>query len=113
MKSPKIDKDYYNKNYTEEKEKRFNITNLEDLTGVNGLAVGTSLSLTGVGSTAGVPIASSSAFKVFGAGLTSNQLYSILKKRFTNLKSWLNLITILCEKTLFISLKDKKTDERK
>ena len=46
---------------------------LEILTSVNGLAVGTSLSLTGVGSKAGNPIASSFAFKTIGAGLVSKE----------------------------------------
>ena len=61
--------DYYDKKRTKINKKKFYMLILGILTGVSGLDVGTPLSLTGVGSTVGVPTAHSSAFIASAAGV--------------------------------------------
>ena len=45
--------------------------------------------------------------------LITNEYISKLKIRYTNLRDWNNVITLLYEKTLKQSMKDKKNIEKK
>ena len=88
--------------------KKFYITVLESLTGVCGLSVGTFVSAARVGSTVGVPIVSRSASIASVAGLISNEQCSKPELRYPKLKDWINVITILYDKTLNVSMVDQK-----
>ena len=76
------------------------------------LAFDTSLSLTGVGSTAGVPISSCSAHIASVEGLISKESSSKLNIIYTQPKDSISVVTILYEKTLYKSMIDKRIDER-
>ena len=60
----------------------------------------------------GKPIASCSALLTSIAILITNEYISKLKIRYTKLRDWIILITLLYEKTLKQSMIDKKTDEK-
>ena len=73
LKSLKNGKGCYHGKYSKiNKRKKYNPIS-EILTGVSRLAFGTSLSLTGVGSTINVPVASCSVFLASEAGLISDE----------------------------------------
>ena len=112
LKSLKVDNNYYKKKYKSLNKKKVYVSVLEILMGVSGLAVGSSLSVTGVGATIGVPIASASAFLTSVAVLITNEYIAKLKMRYTKLRDWINMITLLYEKTLKTSMIDKKIDEK-
>ena len=59
LKSLKIDSEYYKKKYKSLNKKKIYITILEILTGIAGVSTGSALSITGVGTAIGIPIASS------------------------------------------------------
>ena len=61
---------------------------------------------------AGNNISSSAALLNSIAILITNEYISKLKKRYTNLRDCVNVITLLHEKTLKQSMIDKKTDEK-
>ena len=61
---------------------------------------------------AGVIISSTTAFLNCFAILLSNEYISKLKTRYTKLGDWINVISLLNEKTLNQSLIDKKIDEK-
>ena len=82
------------------------ITILEILTGIAGVSTGSALSITGVGTVDGIPIASCTAFMASIATLITNEYFSKLKIRYTKLRDHINMITLLYEKTL------RKIDER-
>ena len=44
--------------------------------------------------------------------LITNEYISKLKIRYTKLRVWISVITLLCEKTLKSSMVDKKSDEK-
>ena len=110
LKSLKIDSDYYKKKYKSLNKKKIYITILEILTGVAGVSTGSALSITGVGTAIGIPIASSTAFLASMATLITNEYFSKLKIRYTKLRDHINMITLLYEKTLNKSMIDKKID---
>ena len=110
LKSLNVDSDYYKKKYKSLNKKKIYISILEILTGIVGLSAGSTLSLTGVGASIGVPIAASSSFLVSIATLITNEYFSKLKIRYTNLRDHINMITLLYEKTLNKSMIDKKID---
>ena len=110
LKSLKIDSEYYRKKYKFLNKKKIYITILEILTGIAGVSTGSTLSITGVGTARGIPIASSTAFMVSIATLITNEYFSKLKIRYTKLRDHINMITLLYEKTLEKSMKDKKLD---
>ena len=56
----------------------------------------------------GVKLTSSTALLTGIASLITNELISKLKIRFTKLRDWIIVITLLCEKNLKQSLIDKK-----
>ena len=61
---------------------------------------------------AGIIISSSTALLTSIAILITNEYISKLKIRFTKLRDWINLITLLYEKTLKESMIDKKIDQK-
>ena len=61
---------------------------------------------------AGIIISSSTALLTSIAILITNEYISKLKVRNTKLRDWINVITLLYEKTLKQSMVDKKTDEK-
>ena len=58
----------------------------------------------------GIIILSSTALVTSIAILITNEYISKLKIRYTNLRDWINIITLLYEKTLKQSMIDKKID---
>ena len=60
----------------------------------------------------GIVISSSTALLTSIAILITNEYISKLKIRYTKLKDWINVITLLYEKTLKQSMIDKKIDEK-
>ena len=58
-------------------------------------------------------ISSSTALLTSIAILITNEYISKLKIRYTKLRDWINVITLLYGKTLKTSMVDKKTDEKK
>ena len=60
----------------------------------------------------GIIASSSTAFLPSIAILITNEYISKLKIRYTKLRDWINVITLLYEKTLKQSMIDKKIDEK-
>ena len=60
----------------------------------------------------GIVISSSTALLTSTAILITNEYISNLKIRYTKLRDWINVITLLSEKTLKESMIDKKIDEK-
>ena len=110
LKSLKIDSEYYKKKYKSLNKKKIYITILEILTGIAGVSTGSALSITGVGTVVGIPIASSTAFMVSIATLITNEYFSKMKIRYTKLRDHINMITLRYERTLNKSMIDKKID---
>ena len=61
---------------------------------------------------AGIFISSSTALLTSIAILITNEYISKLKIRYTKLRDWINVITLLYEKTLKQSMVDRKIDEK-
>ena len=61
---------------------------------------------------AGIIISSSTALLTSIAILITNEYISKFKIRYTKLRDWINVITLLYEKTLKESMIDNKTDEK-
>ena len=61
---------------------------------------------------AGIIISSSTALLTSIAILITNEYTSKLKIRYTKLRDWINVITLLYEKTLKESMIDKKINEK-
>ena len=61
----------------------------------------------------GIVLTSITALFTSIAILITNEYISKLKIRYTNLRNWINVYTLLHEKTLKQSLIDKKLDEKK
>ena len=80
---------------------------------MRGLAVGSSLSITGAQASIGAPIGSCISFVSCVATLITNEYFSELKMRLTKLKDWINMITLLYEKTLDKATIDKKLIKKK
>ena len=59
-----------------------------------------------------IVISSSTALLTSIAILITNEYISKLKIRYTKIKDWINVITLLYEKTLEESMVDKKIDEK-
>ena len=61
---------------------------------------------------AGIIISSSTALLTSIAILITNEVISKSKIRYTKLRDWVKVINLLYEKTLKISMVDKKIDEK-
>ena len=98
LKSLKIDNEYYKKKYKSLNKKMILLIITEILIG-SGSAIGSStLGLINPG--AGVIISSSTALLTSIAIFITNEYISKLKKRYTKLRDWIIVITLLYEKTL-------------
>ena len=60
----------------------------------------------------GIVFSSSTALLNSFAILVTNEYFSKLKIRYTKLRDWINVITLLYEKTLKTSMIDKKIDDK-
>ena len=111
LKSLKSDNEYYKKKYKSLNKKKILLIITEILVG-SGSAIGSSaMSLINPG--AGIIISSSTALLTSIAILITNEYTSKLKIRYTKLRDWTNVITLLYEKTLKESMIDKKIDQKK
>ena len=110
LKSLKNDNEYYKKKYKSLNKKKVLLIITEILVG-SGSAIGSSaMSLINPG--AGIIISSSTALLTSIAILITNEYISKLKIRYTKLRDWINVITLLYEKTLKESMIDKKIDQK-
>ena len=110
LKSLKNDNEYYEKKYKSLNKKKIIIIITEILIG-SGSAIGSSaMSLINPG--AGIIISSSTALLTSIAILITNEYILKLKIRYTKLRDWINVITLLYEKTLKESMIHKKIDEK-
>ena len=110
LKSLKVDNEYYKKKYKNLNKKKVLLIITEILVGA-GSAVGSS-SMALINPGAGIVISSSTALLTSIAILITNEYISKLKIRYTKLRDWINVITLLYEKTLKKSMVDKKIDEK-
>ena len=110
LKSLKSDNEYYKKKYNSLNKKKVLLIITEILVGA-GSAVGSS-SMALINPGAGIVISSSTALLTSIAILITNEYISKLKIRYTKLRDWINVITLLYEKTLKQSMIDKKIDEK-
>ena len=110
LKSLKSDNESYKKKYKSLKKKKVLLNITEILVGA-GCAVGSS-SMALINPGAGIIISSSTALLTSVAILITNEYTSKLKIRFTKLQDWINVITLLYEKTLKKSTIDKKYNEK-
>ena len=110
LKSLKSDNQYYTKKYKSLNRKKVLLIITEILVG-SGSAIGSS-AMSMINPGAGIVISSSAALLTSIAILITNEYISKLKIRYTKLRDWINVITLLYEKTLKESMIDKKIDEK-
>ena len=83
----------------------------EILLGSLGLDVGSGLTVSGL-APVGIIFASSISFLSSIGTLITNQFFSRFKIRYIKLRDWINVYTLLYERTLKQSMIDKKIDEK-
>ena len=110
LKSLKNDNEYYKKKYKSLNKKKVLLIITEILVGSGGAIGSSAMSLINPG--AGIIISSSTALLTSIAILITNEYISKLKIRYTKIKDWINVITLLYEKTLKESIIDKKIDQK-
>ena len=110
LKSLKSDNQYYTKKYKSLNRKKVLLIITEILVG-SGSTISSS-AMTMINPGAGIVISSSAALLTSIAILITNEYISKLKIRYTKLRDWINVITLLYEKTLKESMIDKKIDEK-
>ena len=110
LKSLKSDNEYYKKKYKSLNKKKVLLIITEILIGAGSAVSSSSMALINPG--AGIVISSSTALLTSIAILITNEYISKLKIRYTKLRDWINVITLLYEKTLKQSMVDKKIDEK-
>ena len=110
LKSLKNDKLYYDKKYKSLNKKKTLLIISEILIG-GGSAISSS-AMTMINPGAGIIISSSTVFLTSIAILITNEYISKLKIRYTKIKDWINVTTLLYEKTLKESMIDKKFDSK-
>ena len=110
LKSLKVDNEYYKKKYKKLKKKKVLLLITEMLIGSASAVGSSSMALINPG--AGIIISSSTALLTSIAILITNEYISKLKIRYTKLRDWINVITLLYEKTLKKTMIDKIIDER-
>ena len=111
LKSLKADNEYYKKKYKNLNKKKVLLIIIEVLIG-SGSAIGSS-AMSMINPGAGIIISSSTALLTSIAILITNEYISKLKIRYTKLRDWINVITLLYEKTLKETMIDKKINEKK
>ena len=110
LKSLKSDDESYKKKYKSLKKKKILLIITEILIG-SGSARGTS-TMSLINPSIGVVLTISSALLTSIVILITNENISKLKKRYTKLRDWNIVITLLYEKTLKESMIDKKINEK-
>ena len=110
LKSLKSDNESYKKKYKSLNKKKVLLIITEILIGSGSAITSSTFSL--INPSIGIPIASCSALLTSIAILITNEYISKLKIRYTKLRDWINVITLLYEKTLKQSMVDKKIDEK-
>ena len=110
LKSLKVDNDYYKKKYKNLNKKKVLLIITEVLVG-SGSTISSS-AMTMINPGAVILISSSAALLTSIAILITNEYISKLKFRYTKLRDWINVITLLYEKNLKESMIDKKIDEK-
>ena len=110
LKSLKADNELIKKKYKSLNKKKILIIITEILVG-SGSAIGTS-TMGLIDPSVGIVISSSTALLTSIAILITNEYISKLKIRYTKLRDWINVITLLYEKTLKETMIDKKIDEK-
>ena len=104
LKSLKSDNQYYTKKYKSLNKKKILLIITEILVG-SGSAIGSS-AMSMINPGAGIIISSSTALLTSIAILITNEYISKLKIRYTKLRDWINVITLLYETTLKESMID-------
>ena len=97
LKSLKIDNEYYKRKYKSLNKKKIILIITEILIG-SGSAIGTS-TMSLVNPSIGIVLTSSTALLTSIAILITNEYISKLKVRYTKLRDWINVISLLYEKT--------------
>ena len=110
LKSLKSDSESYKKKYKSLNKKKVLLIITEVLIGSGSAITSSTFSL--INPSIGSPIASGSALLTSIAILITNEYSSKLKIRYTKLRDWINVITLLYEKTLKESMVDKKIDQK-
>ena len=110
MKSLKADNESLKKKYKSLNKKKVLLIITEFLIGSGSAITSSTFSL--INPSIGIPIASCSALLTSIAILFTNEYISKLKIRYTKLRDWINVITLLYEKILKQSMIDKKIDEK-
>ena len=110
LKSLKIDNEDYKKKDKNLNKKKILLIVTEILIG-GASAISTS-TMGLINPSVGIIASSSTAFLTSIAILITNEYISKLKIRYTKLRDWINVITLLYEKTLKESMIDKKINEK-
>ena len=110
LKSFKSDNESYKKKYKSLNKKKVLLIITEILIGSGSAIASSTFSL--INPSIGIPIASCSALLTSIAILITNEYISKMKIRYTKLRDWINVITLLYEKTLKESMIDKKIDQK-
>ena len=110
LKRPKIDNDYYKKKYKSLNKKKVLLIVTEIMSGSASTISSSTMGLINPG--AGIIISRSTALLTSIDILITNEIMSKLKIRYTKLPDWVNVITLLCDKTLKTSMIDKRIDEK-
>ena len=110
LKSLKNDNESIQKKYKSLNKKKILLIITKILIG-SGSAIDTS-TMGLINPSVGIVISSSTALLTSIAILITNEYISKLKIRYTKLRDWINVITLLYEKTLKESMIDKKIDEK-
>ena len=110
LKSLKSDNESYKKKYKSLNRKKILLIITEILMDASSAVGSSSMALINPG--AGIIVSSSTALLTSIAILITNEYFSKLKIRYTKLRDWINVITLLYEKTLKQSMIDKKIDEK-
>ena len=110
LKSLKNDNEYYKKKYKSLNKKKTLLIITEILFGSGSAISSSAMSIISPGPA--IIISSSAALLTSIAILITNEYISKLKIRYTKLRDWINVITLLYEKTLKESTIDKKIDQK-
>ena len=110
LKCLKNDNEYYKKKYKNLNKKKILLIITEILVGASSAVGSSSMALINPG--AGIIISSSTALLTSIAILITNEYISKLGVRYTKLRDWINVITLLYEKTLEESMIDKIINQK-
>ena len=110
LKSLKSDNESYKKKYKSLNKKKIVLIMTQFLVG-SGSVIGTS-TMGLINPSVGIVISSSTALLTSIAILITNEYISKLKIRYTKLGDWINVITLLYEKTMNESMIDIKINEK-